>query len=117
MENPYAKQRRFPRIPAEYPVLVRKLEGEKVTRLSHTRVVGLGGCMFQHDRPFGAAALLSLLILVKDRYIETRARVAYELLQKDQKYEIGVEFLEIDEDDFLALRELFGDPDPAPPPP
>jgi hypothetical protein len=107
MDNPYAKQRRFPRIPAEYPVLVRKLEGEKITRLSCTKVVGLGGCMFQHDHPFGAASLLSLLILVKDRYIETRARVAYERPQRDQKYEIGVEFLEIADDDLEALKDLF----------
>ena len=117
MESPYAKQRRFPRIPAEYPVLVRKLDGEKVTRLSHTRVVGLGGCMFQHDKPFGAGSLLSLLILVGDRYIETRARVAYELPQREQKYEIGVEFLEIAEDDLQVLGDLFGSSDPPPPTP
>jgi hypothetical protein len=113
MESPYAKQRRFPRIPAEYPVLVRKLDGEKITRLSCTKVVGLGGCMFLHDHPFGGGSLLSLLILVKDRYIETRARVAYERPLRDQKVEIGVEFLEIADDDVAALKDLFAEEEPS----
>ena len=115
MESPYAKQRRFPRIPAECPVLVRKLEGEKSTRMACTKIVGLGGCMFRHDKPMGDGALLSLLILVNNRYLETRARVAYELSRDDQKYDIGVEFTEIADEDFEALKTLFEEPEPNSP--
>jgi hypothetical protein len=107
MEGPYAKQRRFPRVPAECPVLVRKLEGDKITRMACTKVMGLGGCMFRHDKPIGDGAVLSLLILVNRGYLEARGRIVYEIPREDQKYDIGVEFIDIAEEDLEALKSLF----------
>lgn len=116
MAGPYDKQRRFPRIPAECPVLVRKLDGERTTRISCTKVVGLGGCMFRHDKPFGDGSLLNLLILVRERYLEMRGKVVYEIPREDKRFDIGVEFVEISEEDLAALAVLFEEPqdDPAP---
>ena len=116
MGGPYDKVRRFPRIPAECPVLVRKLDGDRTTRMACTKVVGLGGCMFRNDRSFGVDTHLSLLILVRDRYIETKCRVAYEVPREDQRLDIGVEFLEISAEDQAALGQLFAET-PAPPSP
>ncbi len=100
------KRRRFPRIPSSNPVLVRKIGGEAVTRLSSTMVVGLGGCMFLNDQPFGNGSVLCLLISVQGRYIEAKVRVVYEL-PKENLYEIGVEFMDIPEYDLAVLGELF----------
>ena len=108
------KRRRFPRIPSSNPVLVRKIGGEAVTRLSSTMVVGLGGCMFLNDQAFGMDSVLCLLISVQGRYIEAKVRVVYEL-PKENLYEIGVEFIDIPEYDLAVLGELFqepGTPDP-----
>ena len=107
MDGPYDKQRRFPRVPAECPVLVRKLEGDRATRLTCTKVVGMGGCMFQHDKPFGEGTAISILILVQGRYLEARARVVYEIPRTDQMFDVGVEFLDIPDEDLEALKELF----------
>jgi len=113
-ENRYAKMRRFPRIPSANPVLVRKVGAERGTRLSSTMVVGLGGCMFLNDRPFGTDSVLCLLILVQGRYIEAKVRVVYEI-PKEGSYEIGVEFLDIPEYDLGVLRGLFAEEGPQDP--
>jgi len=107
MSEDYAKKRRFPRIPSSNPIMVRRLGPESVTRLTTTRVMGLGGCMFVNKESFGKDSLLSLLILVQGHYVDAKARVVYELPKENASFDIGVEFLEISDEDRGIIQTLF----------
>lgn len=98
--------RKFPRIPAQTSVLLRKLGGPVKGALSTTRVVGLGGCSFIHDAAEGVGSTLFLSILMGNDLAEAKARVVYENRIEDGRFEIGVEFLEIQEGDREKLERL-----------
>ncbi|MDW7711939.1 MAG: PilZ domain-containing protein [Deferrisomatales bacterium] len=106
MTDPGAK-RRFPRIPSENAVLIKKLGPEESEGFAKTRVVGLGGCMFVSDERLGVDSCLDLLISVRGRVVKTRGRVAYEVDTGGGELEVGVEFLEISPHDRAILQELF----------
>ena len=101
-----APVRKYPRIPAETSVLLRKLGGPVHGALTTTRVVGLGGCSFIHDGSEGVGSTLFLSILMGRDLAEAKARVVYETPAGDGKYEIGVQFLEIQERDRALLESL-----------
>lgn len=67
--------------------------------LAKTQVVGLGGCLFTHREPLGLEETVELMILVRGSVIKAQARVAYEMPRDDGKYDIGVEFLAVSEED------------------
>lgn len=100
-------QRRFPRIPAEHAVLVKRLGPGETEVLAKTRVVGLGGCMFLNDEPLGEGTAIELLMSVRGQVIKTTARVVYELEVEDGEVEVGVEFLFISDRDRQTLESLF----------
>lgn len=100
--------RQFPRIPAETSVLLRKLGGPVKGALSTTRVVGMGGCCFVHEETEEVGSTLFLSILMGQDLAEAKARVVYQRPTGDGKYEIGVEFLEIQERDRALLEKLVG---------
>jgi hypothetical protein len=101
-----APERRFPRIPAETSVLLRRLGGPVKGELSVTRVLGLGGCCFLHKEPQGVGSTLFLSILVGQELAEARVRVVYEIPQGDGTVEVGTEFLEITQGDRALLEGL-----------
>ncbi len=104
MGDEYPQKRRFPRIPSENAVLVRKLSELPVEGFATMKTVGLGGCMFVHGRSLGVGTELELLIPVEDRVIQTRARVVYERPKTGTRVEVGAEFLDIPEEDRAALQ-------------
>lgn len=108
-ENPL-KQRRYPRIPAHYRLLIQKIDEDRVPKFSTAQVIGLGGCMFVTDRPLGEGSTLLLSILVEHNVAEVKARVVYELKKGEDEFEVGVEFLEVGPMDRSILETLF----PAP---
>ncbi len=108
-ENPL-KQRRYPRIPSSYRLLVQKIDENKIPKFSTARVIGLGGCMFTTDHSLGDGATLLLTILVEHNVVEVKARVVYELAKGEHEFEVGVEFLEVAPMDKAILETLF----PAP---
>ncbi len=105
--NDLDAKRRFPRIPSENAVLIKKLGFEELEGFAKTRVVGLGGCMFVSDEPFGVDAYLDLLISVRGRVVKTRGRVAYEIDKGGGEWEVGGEFLDISPPDRTILQALF----------
>lgn len=112
--------RRYPRIPAECAVLVAPLGPENHEALAKTRVLGSGGCMFVHDAPVGEVRVVELLISVHGRVVKARARVVYERPHAAGGMEVGVEFVEIAEEDRRVIDALLGGesgPPPAPPVP
>ncbi len=106
MNDAYERQRRFPRIPSENPVFVKKLDDENVGAFGKTQEVGLGGCMFTNDEVLGPGSVLMMFISVQGRVLEAKVRVVYER-PKGDKFEVGVEFLEMDPVEKNVLERLF----------
>lgn len=111
MSGSYPTQRRFPRVRSENPVLVKRLDNERVGSFSKTQEVGLGGCMFLNDEALGPGSSLEFFVSVQGRVIEAKARVVYEHPVGSQ-FEVGVEFTEIDPVDRTVLERLFETPNP-----
>jgi hypothetical protein len=110
-------RRRFPRIPSQYDVGVRRAEEHKsIPMVSTVDDVGLGGCRFVSKETFGVDSLLWLTILPKKGIVEARARVVYERPSRGKTFEIGVEFMEISPRDRTALEKLLVPPVPKAPP-
>jgi hypothetical protein len=101
------QKRRFPRIPAENAVLVRKIGEEPLEGFATMRTVGLGGCMFTHDAALGSGTVLEMLISIKSWVVKATGRVVYELPKSGAEVEVGVEFLDISAADRAILSTLF----------
>ncbi len=108
-----SEQRRFPRIPAERALLVKKVGDEDSEALAKTRSVGGGGCMFVHHEPLGVGARVELLISLAGRVIKVEGCVAWEVVKAPGDVEVGVEFLSISPKDKRALDEILVDSAPA----
>lgn len=103
MAETFPKRRRFPRLALRNPLMVRRVGASDDEDFGRTGSVGLGGCMFVHERALGVGSELELLIPVEDRVIETRARVVYEHPRGEGAVEVGAEFLDIREEDRASL--------------
>ena len=106
MHTEYSASRRYPRIPSRNTILVKKLDTPTPGRLTRTQVLGLGGCMFLSDDSIGIDSHLSLHIAVKDRFIRSKARVVYEI-PKGDRFEVGVQFMEISDEERKLLETVF----------
>lgn len=104
MDEEFPVERRFTRIPSRHAVLVKRLDpGHTAEELAKTEVLGLGGCMFVSEEPLGVGSLLEVLISVGGRVLKTVSRVVYERPHSQGKWEVGVEFIVIPEEDREAL--------------
>ena len=103
MTEEQSSRRRFPRIPAEHVVLARKGGAEEVEEFGKLHSLGLGGRMFVSPEAFGEHAVVELMISIGTRVVPLKARVAYELAEGD-RWEVGVEFLQVAEADQEFLR-------------
>jgi hypothetical protein len=96
--------RRYPRVPAENALLVKKIGQEDSELLAKTRTVGVGGCMFVHREPLGVGSAVELLISLPGRVIRVQGRVVWETVVGPDQVEVGVEFLRISPEDRHALE-------------
>jgi hypothetical protein len=110
MTEEYVARRRFPRIPSENAVLVKKLEAQRIEGFVKTRVMGLGGCMFVSDEPLGVGTHLEILISVRGVVAKAIGHVVYEVPKKPREIEVGVEFVELTEPDRQVIESLFTTP-------
>ncbi len=99
-----SRKRRFPRILIVAPVLVKRAGEETTGEMTRVRVLGLGGCMFESNRPWGVGTELALLITLASGTVRSQARVVYELDHPQRGLEVGVEFLQVDASDRPALE-------------
>jgi len=107
MTDEYSQKRRFPRIPSENAVLVRKIGEEPLEGFATMRTVGLGGCMFVHDASLGRGSVLEILISIKSWVVKATAKVVYENPKEGKAVEVGVEFIDISAADKAVLETLF----------
>ncbi len=103
------EQRRFPRIPSRFHVLVRREDNWDDETFTRTEDVGLGGCLFSHPKRFEAGDRLFMAIAVRERIVEVGARVVYVLAREDGGFDTGVEFTHFRPADRPVLAELFVD--------
>ena len=96
--------RRFPRIPTQNAILVRKMGEEGSELLAKTRTVSCGGCMFVHHEPLGVGTAVELFISLPARVVKAQGHVVWESVRSPRYVEIGVEFLRIAPEDRLALE-------------
>jgi len=97
------EKRKFPRIPAEKPLLVKKIGDDASESLAKTRTVGGGGCMFVHHETLGVGSAVELLISLQTRVIKAHGRVVWEVVTAPGHVEVGVEFVMISADDRKTL--------------
>ena len=102
----YVNKRRFPRIPAQHALLVKRLADDGSEALARTETMGGGGCMFVHDAPLGIGAHVELLISVRGAVVKSRGRVAWESTRDDGRIEVGVEFTEVSDQDRGIIETL-----------
>jgi hypothetical protein len=107
MADEYPEKRRFPRLPAEHAVLVKKLGPGEMEEFAKTQTVGLGGCMVVSDSSLGLGAGVELLISVRGGVVKARGRVVYEIPRGEKAFQIGVEFLRMATGDLKLLQTLF----------
>ncbi len=100
-------ERRFPRISTENVVLVNRLGDDEFDGFVRTREMGAGGCCFVSSEEQKMHNFLRLLISVRHEVIEARAKVVYVNTLEDERFEIGVEFLEMKEEDRSRIAALF----------
>lgn len=101
------EQRRYPRIPSHFHLLVRPdghWDDETFTR---TEDVGLGGCQFTHTRALPEGTRLFMAIAIKERIVEVGGRVVYATPRQDGGFDTGVEFTRFRPSDRECLVELF----------
>lgn len=105
MPVPRHSTRRFPRVPAEHPALVRLLGGAPFEGFAKTRVIGLGGCMVTSRESLGFGSLMELLISFRGRVVRTDGRVVWETARTGG-YDVGVEFLRLSSSDRALLSTV-----------
>lgn len=101
------ERRGFPRIEAKHAVMYKVLGDEDNEALRKTKVLGLGGCMFETDQPPGVGTVLELFISLERNVVKAKAGVVYQIDRGNDSWEVGVEFLEVSPEHQRALKELF----------
>ena len=101
-----APVRRYPRMASEYVLAYRRQlpgGGENAAQFSRTRTLGLGGLMFESEKPLDHGETLRLEIVFGERTIKAAGIVVYVDRQDGGPWRNGVQFTEISEDDRDAL--------------
>ena len=96
--------RRFPRIPVENSVLVRRAEDDSGA-FSTAKCLGTGGCMFHHRGRLEPGDHLVLTISVKGGFIQAPARVVY-ITPAGDGFDVGAEFQDLPDLDRAAIEEI-----------
>ena len=107
MDDAFPQKRKFPRIPAENAVLVRKVGEAPIEGFATMKTVGLGGCMFVQEAPLGSGSVVEILISIKSWVVKATGKVVYEIPKEDTTIEVGVEFIDISPADKAVLETLF----------
>lgn len=99
-----AEHRRYPRFPAKHTALLRTIDAE-AEGFGRTNVVSIGGCgvLTREEIPPGVA--VELLMTIDRRVVQVVGRTVYARPVEDGRTEIGVEFLDVADEDVELLRD------------
>ena len=90
-------RRKFPRIPTKNAVLVHLLGEELDEELAKTRNISVGGCMFNSPKTFRVGSAIQLLVKIGEDVVEAVARVVYTQPHVEGGFDIGAEFVFINQ--------------------
>ncbi len=105
----FSARRRFPRIASHHSVLLKRL-GDEMEGFAQTQTIALGGCSVVSNEPVGTGSTLELLIAAEGGVITARGRVVYENDLPDGRFELGVEFLDLSQDDAWRIQQVLERP-------
>lgn len=105
----FSARRRFPRIASHHSVLLKRL-GDELEEFAKTRTIALGGCSVVSGERVGAGSTLELLIAAEGGVITARGRVIYENEVGDGRFDVGVEFLDLSDDDARRVQQVLENP-------
>jgi len=105
----FTARRRFPRIAAHHSVLLKRL-GDEMEEFAQTQTIALGGCSVVSSERVGAGSTLELLIAAEGGVITARGRVVYENELGDGRFDLGVEFLDLSQDDAWRIQQMLEHP-------
>lgn len=105
----FTARRRFPRIASQHSVLFKRL-GDELEEFAKTRTMALGGCsVVSSERP-GVGSTLELLIASEGGVITARGRVVYENELPDGRFDIGLEFGDLSEENADRIQQVLENP-------
>jgi hypothetical protein len=105
----FSARRRFPRIASQHSVLLKRL-GDELEEFAQTRTMAIGGCSVVSGERVGVGSTLELLIAAEGGVITARGRVIYENEVADGRFDIGVEFRELSEEDAERVQKVLENP-------
>jgi hypothetical protein len=95
-----SEYRRYPRMNVEYDLWFHPVHGDRSeVCFTKTKVLGLGGLMFESDQPIQVGSFFRLKLSIKEKTIEVTGRVVYANTPFEGPCQIGVEFVDIAEHD------------------
>ena len=105
----FTARRRFPRIDSHHSVLLKRLADE-MEGFALTRTIALGGCSVVSKETIGVGSMLELLIAVEGGVVTARGRVIYENELGDGRFDIGVEFRDLSQEDAARIQQVLEKP-------
>lgn len=107
--NDQAEHRRYPRFPAKHTALLRTIDAD-AEGFGRTNAVSVGGCgvLTREEIPSGVA--VELLMTIDRRVVQVVGRTVYTRPVEDGLTEVGVEFLDVAEEDVDLLRATLDAP-------
>ncbi len=104
MSGGRTERRIHPRVALASAILVRANELETLTT---TRDIGLGGVRLLHMAPLGQGTHVRLDIRLDGGLVRAEGRVVFERRREDDVYELGIQFVSIDEAGRRKLELFF----------
>ncbi len=98
------ERRIHPRMALASTILVQANELETLTT---TRDIGMGGVRVLHMAPLGEGTPVRLDISLDGGLVRAEGRVVFEKLRGDGVYELGIQFLSIDDSERRKLELFF----------
>lgn len=95
-------ERKYPRMSATFVVAARRRGPDgsaSAPLLGRTRSVGLGGFLFECGEPLEPGVMLDVELVIGERTIAAAARVVYREPGRDEPWGVGVQFVDLAEDD------------------
>ncbi len=99
--------RKYPRVQSEHVISIRPLTASgKMVTLTTSKIVGLGGIMFESSRSFRVGGKLELTLLAGTELLRLKVRVIWSRKSSGGPWQVGVEFLDITEDVQTKILDL-----------
>jgi hypothetical protein len=106
-ETKNRKTRRYPRVISQNLLSVRPLSGDgEAETVTTSKVVGLGGVMFESERRYPVGRKLEMTILAGTELVKILVKVAWCNKGEGGRWQVGVEFQDITDAEQNKILDL-----------